>query len=258
MNLIITGSHREIEASSEMAEFIVDSGFPYYPRKGSLAHMSQQYGVEGIIVWLPEGPVLYIGNEKFFFHPSMAKTRLSLYRKGGTIDPLVRACQLESEDHFLDCTLGLGADAIVASYFLPQGRVVGVESSPGIATVVKWGMKCYQSEMSWLREAIQKVEVVNMKHLHYLQSLAEDSFDVVYFDPMFRRPLLHSQPLAPLRLLANPDPLDMVVVQEACRVARKRVILKERHDSGEFERLGFEEMICSRHNPIAFGRINIR
>ncbi|HWP96353.1 MAG TPA: class I SAM-dependent methyltransferase [Syntrophomonadaceae bacterium] len=257
MNLIITDSHREKEADAEMAEFIVDCGFPYYPRKGSLARMSRQYEADGIIVWLPEGPVLHMEDEKFFFHPSMSRTRLGLYRKRDIIDPLVRACQLESDDHFLDCTLGLGADSIVASYFLPQGRVVGIESSPGIASVVKWGMKRYQSEYPWLREAIQRVEVVNMQHLNYLQNMVEDSFDVVYFDPMFRHPLLHSQPLAPLRLLANPAPLEPAVVEEACRVARKRVILKERHDSGEFERLGFDEIIMSRHNPIAFGRISL-
>lgn len=258
MKLIITGSQSRQEPDRDMLDFIAESGFPYYPRqRRSLAGMAAQYDADGVIVWLNEGPVLLLGNEKFFFHPSMARIRLGAYRKKGTVDPLIRACSLEPTDHFLDCTLGLGADAIVASYFAPQGRVVGVESSPGIAMVIKWGMQRYRSEFAWLGDAIHKVEVVNRPHLALLQNLPDESFDVVYFDPMFRRPLMHSQPLAPLRLLANHGALEAEAVTEACRVARKRVVMKERRDSEEFERLGFPDIVGSRHNPICFGCIHI-
>jgi hypothetical protein len=39
------------------------------------------------------------------------------------------------------------------------------------------------------------------------------------------------------------------------RVARKKVVLKERNDSGEFDRLGFTHIQGSKNNPIAYGVI---
>jgi hypothetical protein len=187
----------------------------------------------------------------------MAKNRLSIYRKQGTEDPFVRACEIEDGDTLLDCTLGLGADAIVASYFTPQGAVIGLESSPAIALVVKWGMKLYDSPMIWLKEAVNRIQVINSEHYHYLSNLPDNSFDIVYFDPMFRQPLLKSQAISPLRSLANPLPLDLKAIEQACRVARKRVVIKERSEGTELERLGCSTIIGGKNRKIAFAVIRV-
>lgn len=258
MHIISTTAQSGIKDFSYFEEFLHDSGFPFVEReKQSLDDLMHLYHADAVVVCYRQGPVLYSGNEKFFFHPSMAKNRLAAFRKNGTTDPLVSACQLKSDDEVLDCTLGLGADAIVAAYFTPGGRVVGAESSSAIAQVVKWGMKLYDSSMGWLNEAIKRVEVVNDEHYEYLQRLPGDSFDIVYFDPMFRRPLLKSQAISPLRALANHQPLDKTAVKEACRVARKRVVIKELASGTELQRLGCETIISGKHRKIAFGVIEV-
>ncbi len=259
MNIIVTSSHADKQADRDLQDFLRDSGFPCFPReRRSLKRMMEHYDADGIIVWQNNGPILHVQGEKFFFHPSMARVRLGAFRKLGTMDPLVLACQFEADDRFLDCTMGLGADCIVASYFLPLGSVVGLEASPGIAHVINWGMKNYSCAQEWMMAAIKRISVVNADHLDYMKKLPDGSFDIVYFDPMFRRPLLNSQAISPLRSLADHNPVALESISEACRVAAKRVVLKERQGSAEFERLGFTRLVGSRHNNISFGVIDTR
>jgi 16S rRNA (guanine1516-N2)-methyltransferase len=258
MQIIATTPQSGLKDDTNFNEFLAESGFSYIPRnRRSLEVLLQENQADGVVVWNNEGPVLYSGGDKFFFHPSMAKNRLSAYRKQGIEDPFVHACGIEDGDSLLDCTLGLGADAIVASYFTPNGVVVGLESSPAIALVVKWGMKLYNSRMSWLNEAIKRIEVINSQHYDYLSGLADNSFDIVYFDPMFRHALVKSQAISPLRSLANPLPLDLRAIEQACRVARKRVVIKERAEGTELERLGCSTIISGKHRKIAFGVIQV-
>jgi hypothetical protein len=258
MHIIATTPQSGLKNYTNFNEFLAESGFPFIPRnRRSLEVLLQENQADGVVVWYNDGPVLYNGKDKFFFHPSMAKNRLSAYRKHGTEDPFANACQIEDGDSVLDCTLGLGADAIVVSYFTPRGIVVGLESSPTIAPVVKWGMRLYDSQMSWLNEAIKRIEVVNSEHYEYLSRLADSSFDIVYFDPMFRHALLKSQPISPLRSLANSLPLDLRAIEQACRVARKRVVIKERADGTELQRLGCSTIIGGKNRKIAFGVIRV-
>ncbi|MGI6451936.1 MAG: class I SAM-dependent methyltransferase [Syntrophomonadaceae bacterium] len=239
--------------------FLQESGIKYVKRgKKGLHRLIQENEAEAIVVWNSDFPVVYTEGEKFFFHPSMAKNRIAAFRKFGALDPMIKAFDCQESDHILDCTLGLGADAIVASYFASQGRIVGLESSAVVACVVKWGMKLYKSRMNWLDDAIRRIEVVNQDYNDYLAQLPEDSFDIVYFDPMFRKPQLKSQAISPLRALADHSPVNSQAVQQAVRVARKRVVLKETVNSGEFARLGFNNLMVSSNKRIAYGVIDIR
>lgn len=258
MNIIVSTTHRVAYSDPRLAEFLAESGFPFYPRERlSLEKLARQHQAHAVIIWQDEGPVLYHEGQKFFFHPSVARVRLGAYRKLGTIDPLVKACRLEPGYSYLDCTMGLGADIIVAAYFLSAGRILGLESAPAIAQVVKWGMKLYQPESQWLKEAIDRVEVINAEHKSFLRSLPSGSFDIVYFDPMFRQPLWKSSAISPLRALANHEPLSGEAVAEACRVARRRVVIKERKDSPEFKRLGVNDFVGSPHNMLTYGYIEV-
>lgn len=258
MKVIATTTQSQTTLTAEFEQFLEESALPFIHRKRkSLAAILQEQESQAVLVWQASGPVLHIGTERFFFHPSMAKNRLSAYRRQGTIDHLIKACALEADSSFLDCTLGLGADSIVAAYFANSGRVVGLESSPLIAPIIKWGMKLYQSPMEWLDGAIHSIEVINANHKDYLQKLKDNSFDIVYFDPMFRIARHKSTALAPLRLLADHQALSREVIKEACRVARKRVVIKEMPLSAEFERLGIERIIENPNNPIAFGVIEV-
>jgi len=259
MKFVITTTQSKSNISKTMEEFIDATRLEYVQRqRSSLTKIADEHNAEGVIVWETEGPVLYIGNEKFFFHPSMAKCRIAAYRKKGRQDLMIRACQLNRGDSFLDCTLGMGADTIVASYFSETGKITGLESQSIVAHLISWGMKLYNGNMPWLNRAINHIEVVNSDNKLFLSQQADKSYDIVYFDPMFPRPLLNSQPISSLRKLANHTPIDMITVEEACRVAKKRVVLKTLASGGEIERLGFQKEMGSKHNPIAYGVINMK
>lgn len=258
MKAVVTTPQSVDAMNPELVEFIGASGLEYVPRrKASLTKIAHDHDAEAVIVWETTGPVIYLGDEKLFFHPSMAKCRLAAFRKQGREDLMVKACQLTLGDSFLDCTLGMGADAIVAAYISETGQITGLESQPVLAGVISWGMRLYQGQMPWLNQAVHRIEVVPGKHETFLRHQADRSYDIVYFDPMFARPLLQSKPLSPLRKIADHSVLDESAIQEACRVARKRVVLKTLASGSELERLGFSRVVGSKHNPIAYGIILI-
>jgi 16S rRNA (guanine1516-N2)-methyltransferase len=259
MKFVITTPQSVDSVSAIMAQFIDACQLEYIPRsRGSLNKVRTEHRADGVIVWETTGPVLYIDDHKLFFHPSMAKCRIAAYRRKKQEDIMIKACQLESGDSFLDCTLGMGADAIVAAYFTGNGKVTGLESENLIAQVMSWGMKMYEGQMPWLNQAIQRIEIINSDHNIYLRQQADNSYDIVYFDPMFSQPILHSQPISPLRRLANNNHLEGNVIQAACRVAKKRVVLKTQAADSEIERLGFTKVMGSKHNPIIYGVIDVR
>ena len=258
MKLIVTTTQSMTEIEADLETFLSESGLPFVPRNHmGLGKLMERFQAEGIIAWGASGPILYFGNEKFFFHPNMAKRRIAFFRKQQKPDIMIEAAGLERGDSFLDCTLGLGADSIVASYFSATGRITGLEHQPEIAHVIHWGMKRYCNEMSWLQEAVRRIEVIAADHKEYLPGLEDLSYDIVYFDPMFTKPILKSRPISPLRRIADHEPLEQSTINEACRVARKRVVMKDLAEGEELERLGFQKISRSKYNKLAYGVINV-
>ena len=243
---------------AELQLFLQDTGLPFLERKRqSLAKLIQENELDGIVVWGENGPSLRYQGEVFFFHPNMSKNRHKMIKLGQE-DAMLRAAGLQAGDSFLDCTLGIGSDAIIAAAYSKTGRVVGLESVPILAAVVKWGMYMYDCKpLPWLRPALNQIEVINSDHLVYLKDLPDRSFDTVYFDPMFRTPLTRSHAIGAMRNLANSEPLTVASVQEACRVARKSVVMKEAAVSTEFARLGFAEARHGSGSPVAYGVIRL-
>ncbi|MDR1616043.1 MAG: class I SAM-dependent methyltransferase [Syntrophomonadaceae bacterium] len=254
MKIIVTTSYKKQGMSAPAREFAEDGGFIFVKREDrSLESLMEEYKAEAVLVWHQQGPILHLGKEKWFFHPGMAYNRLTAFRKTGQTDLMAKACCFQDGDVFLDCTLGLGADAIVASYFLPNGKICGLETSPAIAQVVKWGMKMYTSRQDWLNEAMRRITVIRDNHCDYLRRMPDASADIVYFDPMFRKPLWDSKNMLLLRSVADDGPVSAETIAEALRVARKKVVFKERNGSGEFDRLGFTHLQGSKNNPVAYG-----
>uniref|UniRef100_UPI0025D0B145 class I SAM-dependent methyltransferase n=1 Tax=Selenomonas sp. F0473 TaxID=999423 RepID=UPI0025D0B145 len=104
-----------------------------------------------------------------------------------------------------------------------------------------------------MHAAMRRIAVHAADALTYLREQPDGSFDVVYFDPMFRRPLHESAGMNALRASADMRALTPETVAAACRVARRRVVMKERRGSGEFERLGFSEVVGGRYSRVAYG-----
>ncbi|ANU24827.1 hypothetical protein BCM40_07080 [Planococcus donghaensis] len=175
-------------------------------------------------------------SEPFFFHPNSAayRTKRPLEK-----DPLIVVSNLKSGDSFLDCTLGLASDALVASQRVGDGgRVIGCESHPILSYVVQQGLKQY-SETPHLMDAMRRIEVVASDAVSFLQKLESDSIDVVYMDPMFTEEIAEATNFTALKGLADSGQLTEQWVTEAKRVARKSIVLKAHFRSHDFEQFGF-------------------
>lgn len=174
--------------------------------------------------------------EPFFFHPNSAAYRT---KRPLEQDPLVIVSNLEPGDSFLDCTLGLASDALVASQRVGEtGQVIGCESHPILAYVVQQGLKQYGG-MPHLIAAMKRIEVVAVDAITYLQKLESNSIDVIYMDPMFTEEIIESTNFSALKGPANCGQLTEKWVDEAKRVARKSIVLKAHFRSSDFEKFGF-------------------
>jgi SAM-dependent methyltransferase len=256
-SLVITTAIRARPEEIRQARVLSASlGYPYVPRgRLNLDDLCRQWDAAGAVVVTRERLILRLAGKEFFFHPGLAQLRIRALRAGKT-DQMVKAMGLRAGDRVLDCTLGLAADALVAAYVVgDSGRVVGLEAVPVVGTLVRYGLKRYRPGDAAVAAALRRVEVVVADHREYLPTLDGESFDVVYFDPMFRIPLRRSSSLEPLRPLAEHAPLEPGSVAEALRVARRRVVLKERRGSPEFDRLGFRRVVGGRYSPVAYGVI---
>ncbi|MGP1407976.1 MAG: class I SAM-dependent methyltransferase, partial [Selenomonas sp.] len=52
-------------------------------------------------------------------------------------------------------------------------------------------------------------------------------------------------------------PVSLFAVAEACRVAKRRVVLKENSRSLEFARLGFSKIAGGKYSPVHYGVIDV-
>ncbi|MDQ7092722.1 class I SAM-dependent methyltransferase [Desulfosporosinus sp. PR] len=213
------------------------------------------------------GVKLMQGPESISFHPNMALIRaINILR--GAADRFLTATQLSSGDILIDATLGFGSDALIAALAVGEGgRVLGLEKSPILAALIKDGLQhitqgrskanTEHKKKAWeaLAEAASRIAVYWADHSEFLRSMGSKSVDVVYFDPMFRSTLRQSDSIQPLHKWSEHSPLARETVLEACRTARKRVVLKERKNSGEFERLGFKILSGGRYSSIDYGVI---
>lgn len=257
-NLVVTTGHKMKAAHVALArEIAQELGAPCAARKtASLDALRAAYGVPFVLV-VRERLTLETGDGALVFHPGMAHLRIKSLRHGGE-DHLVRALDLCAGMRVLDCTLGMGADAIVESFAAGEtGEVVALEKSPAVAALIGRGLRDAAGYGAHVEAAMRRVRVVCADYLDYLARQPDDSFDAVYFDPMFRHPFTASAGIHPLRLLAESAPVSREAVREACRVARRRVVLKESSRSLEFERLGFSESAGGRYSRVRYGVIRL-
>lgn len=254
--LIVTTAQRAGGVmASKAAEIAGRLKVPFIERKKTPLDIISRGWQDNILVVASTGLKLVTAQGSIAFHPSMSKLRIKNLSRGEE-DALIKAMDISLGSTVLDCTLGMGADAIVAAFVTgPAGRVVGLESIPVMAAIVQDGLAHYVDEESCLNDAMRRVEVICQDHLEYLAAQPDNSFDAVYFDPMFRRPLHRSSSMEPLRGIANPAALNPDSVREAIRVAARRVVVKETRNSGEFARLGFRRVTGGKYSPVAYGVI---
>ncbi|GKV68733.1 hypothetical protein NCCP2716_12310 [Sporosarcina sp. NCCP-2716] len=217
-------------------------GYPVIRRnKRSVSRLMDEYGADILVAGKERYELFRTGHadDPFFFHPDTAVFRLKRLLHGET-DPLVEAAGLTAGSRFLDCTLGLATDSIVASFAVgPSGRAAGTEADPDVAFITRQGLRQFPASFNELKLAMERIEVVQQESLGYLRTLDTASFDVVYLDPMFSAAIEESSNFAPLRHAGAGGGLTGEWVAEAARVAASRVVLKGHYTDPSFEEYGF-------------------
>lgn len=255
INTIVTTDRKNHSDSIKLAELAaVQLDIQRVNRnREPIEELRKQYGVDNVLIAKGGAYTLDTPDGELFFHPNMAQIRIKNLRMGEE-DHMINAMGLTEGMSVLDCTLGFGADAIVASYVVgAAGSVIGLEASPIIAFITGKGMQHFLATNYELHSAIKRVQVINADYNDYLKKLPDKSVDVVYFDPMFRHPLMDSHNINPLRSVADHRPLSIAALQEAQRVARYRIVMKENSRSREFARLGFKEIAGGKYSKVHYG-----
>jgi 16S rRNA (guanine1516-N2)-methyltransferase len=258
--MLVTTSYKPSNELVNKAQRIADQlgGRCVLRRQFSLPALRKRY-TETEIMLLTDRELRYytsMDDSAIFFHPSTAAIRIKRLIRGEE-DPLLSFAGISEGDSVLDCTAGLASDSIVFAYAVgATGNVIALESEATLVMLLRDGLSCYESPVSEINEAMRRVHVEHADHYPYLQRMRDQSVDYIYFDPMFRSPVVESSAMSPLREIANMHAIHIETIIEAKRVARKKIIMKELKDSTEFARLGFATTYRSQTN-IAYGVIEL-
>jgi 16S rRNA (guanine1516-N2)-methyltransferase len=235
-------------------------GVPYAPRRNrSLPAIAAEAGADALLLLRAGDAILVLADGEHRWSPGMGALRAKRAARQGDArdatarDPFLDAAGLLPGDAVLDCTIGLGADALVAAVAVgPAGRVVGLESSAALAAWVDEGLR--RSPL----EAARRVEVRRGDHAEVLAALPERSFDVVVFDPMFRHARAERGGFAAVRRLADARPLSPAALERARRVARRWVVVKDGAPGWDLTRLGLVPLPSARGAHRYYARLDAR
>lgn len=253
LDLLVTTSREADYRQKQMAQELAQRlGLTFCPRKQANLEQFFSYN-HGLIIVQAEKLILKTQQGELFFHPNMAKLRINNLCQGHP-DHLIQTLNLQQGDSLLDCTLGLASDAITVSFWLGQnGHVVGLEAVPLIYEITSYGLANCSLPYKEIEKAMRRIKVINTHNLDYLKKLPDKSFDAIYFDPMFDKTILGSCAMMNLRQIAYTGSISEQNLQEAKRVARKRVVMKSRKGSKELERLGFTHKSGGTYSNIEYG-----
>ena len=255
---VTTSLKGEVSLKDEAKAWADEVGAHFVPRQGrGEEELHNLY--EDLIIYTNMGPEIRTEGGRHHFHPSMAELRIRQIDSGKG-DRFLDALAATRPVEFLDCTCGLGSDALVASYGLPRGsRVDAVEASPLLARVTAWGFSRYVHERRAVTEALRHIHLTYNTYESVLTSIKDKSYDIIYFDPMFTRPVQESSNFTPLRDVVCHVPLTTDMIDLALCKAGKRVVIKGRDFSelsgkydnlkvggGRYSRISYAVLECSR------------
>lgn len=225
---------------------------PWVPR-GHKQPLEQLLPAQGaLLVFGGDGVTLADAQGELRFSPQMGQVRLRrLCSQQGGADRLVAHGELRPGDSVLDCTLGFGADALVAAWAVgPGGRVVGLEKSLPLFALVQEGLEAFPYD-----ERSCRIDVLHEDHSSYLERQSRGSFDVVLFDPMFAKARGCTPSFDALRRYACHGQLDAGLLEKARRVARRWVLVKGARYSRDLRKLGLLPLSASRSATVVWGRV---
>ncbi|MFJ7826390.1 class I SAM-dependent methyltransferase [Psychrobacillus sp. NPDC096623] len=246
MNTVVTTAGRtNKEFILKAKEISINLNLPYYERQKKSVLTIQNEQQSNVLVVSKERLELYKygSTSPFFFHPNSAAFRIKRLLNGEQ-DSFLESVRLEKGNRFLDTTAGLCSDSIIASYAVGNTGVVhACEKEPMIAYVVDEGLRNYETNNEVLLTSMRHIHLIHQNAVDYMKTVASNFYDVVYLDPMFEEVIEESSNFQALRELGDHDSLSDEWVEEAKRLARKRVVLKAHFRSNLFDKFGFERDI---------------
>lgn len=234
--MIITTSLREIEELIAHAQALaLDLGADYQSRrKLSLAKCLERFG-PFYLLYKDRLSFINADASELTFHPDTAALRIKAPH-----DALVSLLG-KSPKTILDTTMGLASDSLVMA--TARNQVTALESQDVIFQVVSRGLASYQTDDKQLEKAMRSIKAIKSDSLSFLKSQADNSFDIIYADPMFSETIKESENLEAIKPLANGSRLTEEWLNEAKRVAREKIIIKAHFRDTVFEELGFERQV---------------
>lgn len=212
----------------------------------------QQHQLDCLLVEENQALILHWADgAQLTFHPGMAVPRIKQI-KDGDKEMLCQVMGIQPGDKILDCTMGMANDAIVSSFAVgEQGAVVALESSPLIYAATTYGLQNWPTDSWRMKQAMERITTLYVDYHQYLSQQLPGSYDVIYFDPMFERPIMESSGIAPLRREADYAPLTQETLELARTIARRRVVVK--HRTGTLRQLRFDEILGGKYSALAYG-----
>ena len=248
--MIITTSLRENETLIARAqELASELGADYQPRrKLSLSQCLERFGP---FYLLYKDRLSFVNSDasELTFHPDTAALRIKAPH-----DALVSLLG-KTPKAILDTTMGLASDSLVMA--AAGNQVTALESQDVIFQVVSRGLATYQTDDKQLEKAMRSIQAIKSDSLSFLKSQVDDSFDIVYADPMFSETIKESENLHAIKPLANGSRLTREWLDEAKRVGRERIIIKAHFRDPIFEELGFERQVRP-NQKLHYGFMDLR
>ncbi len=252
----VTCSARADSALCQRAIAIAQElGCTYWDRpEVRLSNFIHVLGLSALVVVGQRDIVVHTPHARLRHHPNAAVLRVVNMLRDRR-DTFVELAQLAPGDHLLDCTCGVGADAIAAAHAVgTDGSVHALEASPLLALLTRCGMQRYQHpNHGAVTAAMRRVRVSNARYQDMLPTYPDNCVDVVYFDPMFGQTFTDSNGLELVRAFAQTGLPQQNDIAEAKRVARRCVLMKDQIPGRTLQALGFS--VIKKARRFCYGRI---
>ena len=214
----------------------------------TIQSLLEQFNLDALVVVEQYKLTLHTLDGLLRHHPNTSVLRITNLCRGRS-DVLTDLMHLKNGDRLLDCTCGLGADAITGAHITgDEGFVLALESSPLLALLAGRGMESYthQSHIE-VTQAMRRVNIKNACYQDVLSELPDKSFDVVYFDPMFKNSIETANGIQLIRVLANYETPTNEDILHAKRIASRSVLLKDSSNGKLLSQLNFNLAKTGRH-----------
>ena len=103
---------------------------------------------------------------------------------------------------------------------------------------------------------MRKITTHNYDCIDYLKKSPDNTFDIIYFDPMFSHTIKESENLLGLTPLADKNFRYKEFIKEASRVGKDKIIIKAHFRDNIFEKYNFTRII-RKNTKFHFGFLEI-